>query len=62
MKVKLIPVNNFGRSEFKPSNELGEKICEWLGKRHLSQRDKEYIKIIGLEPIVLEYGEVISSS
>ena len=56
MEVKLIPVNQFGREEFRPANELGRNIAEWLGKKHLSERDKEFIIKIGLVPIVLEYS------
>lgn len=57
MKVKLIPVNNFGRNEFKPANELAENIAHWLEKKHLSDRDKEFIELIGLNPVVLGYAE-----
>jgi hypothetical protein len=58
VKVKLIPVNNFGRNEFKPANELAVHIAAWLDKKHLSDRDKRFIEKIGLEAVVLEYGEV----
>jgi hypothetical protein len=58
MKVKLTPVSQFGRDEFKPSNELAKTIARWLGKKHLSESDKEFIKEIGLEPVVLTFKEV----
>jgi hypothetical protein len=57
MKVNLIAVRNYGREEFKPANELGEKIAKWLDKKNLSERDKLFIEEIGLEPVVLGYGE-----
>lgn len=62
VKVKLIPVNNFGRDEFKPANELAFDIASWLGKKNLSDRDKKFIEKIGLDPVVLAYGEVNSPS
>jgi len=58
MKVKLIPVNNFGRNEFRPANELAEIIAVWLDKKHLSARDKQFIEKIGLDAVVLGYAEV----
>lgn len=57
MKVKLIPVRNYGREEYKPANELAETIAKWLDKKNLSERDKLFIEEIGLEPVVLTYGE-----
>ena len=57
MKVKLIPVKNYGREEYKPANELGEKIAKWLDKKNLSVRDKSFLEELGLEPVVLVYGE-----
>lgn len=61
MKVKLIPVKNYGREEYKPANELGKKIAKWLNKKNLSDEDKLFIQELGLEPVVLEYGEPTSS-
>ena len=55
MKVKLMPVYQFGRDEFKPANQLAKTIAKWLGKKHLSETDKGFIKEIGLEPVVLTY-------
>lgn len=57
MKVKLIPVKNYGREEYKPANELGEKIAKWLDKKNLSVGDKSFLEELGLEPVVLKYGE-----
>jgi hypothetical protein len=57
MKVKLIPVNNFGREEFRPANELARIIACWLDKKHLSKSDKGFIEKIGLNPVVLNYVE-----
>ena len=62
MKVKLIPVKNYGRNEFKPANNLGIIIGNWLGKKNLSHRDKRFIEKIGLEVIVLEYEDINSIS
>jgi len=58
MKVKLIPVNNFGRKEFRPANELAEIIAGWLDKKHLSDRDKDFIEKIGLDVVVPGFAEV----
>ena len=57
MKVKLIPIHQFGRYEFRPANDLAKTIAKWLGKNHLSLRDKEFIEEMGLEPVVLTHGE-----
>lgn len=57
MKVKLLEVSNFGRKEYKPVNELGRNVAEWLDKKHLSNRDKCFIEKIGLETVVLNYED-----
>jgi hypothetical protein len=57
MKVELIPVRNYGRHEFKPANLLAKNIALWMDKSNLSIRDKEYIEMIGLEPVILGYVE-----
>lgn len=61
MKVKLIEVRNYGRQEFKPANDLAETIAHWLGKKHLSDRDKQFIEKIGLNPVLLEYADTTVS-
>jgi hypothetical protein len=53
MKVELIPVRNYGRHEFKPANDLAKNIALWMGKGNLSERDKRYIEMIGLEPVLV---------
>lgn len=57
MKVKLVPVYRFGRLDYLPANDLAKTIAKWLGKKHLSESDKNFIKEIGLEPVVLTYGD-----
>ena len=58
MKVNLVPVNQFGRKEYLPVNHLAETIAKWLGKKHLSESDKGFIKEIGLEPVVLSFTDL----
>lgn len=56
-KVKLTPINNFGRQEFKPVNETAKLICSWTGRKHVSIRDKKFIEELGLNVVVLEFPE-----
>lgn len=62
MEVKLIPIKNFGRHEYKPANEKARTICYWLGKKHLSKLDKKYIEEIGLSVIIFDYEELETTS
>lgn len=60
-KVKLTPINNFGRQEFKPINETAKLICSWTKKKHISMRDKKFIEELGLNVVILEFTDDMST-